>query len=283
MTLNDTKRYLQEVKSNFNSRDSDPILEFLDQKKQDMVSVDDQDCAKEIWCLEQIIRIQDGFINAFYQLKNGDYYKGWCSFEQVELKLQFLSRHFDTNSNIYQLNFIDKHTEKFQSIFPYKIFMSPEFVEKEKVCNICDKKISIRNPCGHRVGEIYDGEMCSRIVKKADLLSISFVENPVQKYSVPFTKDEETDEQIDHYNYQVVEYLIERLKAPFDGWDIDWQERRIPHEKFPDVGRNEKCPCDSGKKYKKCCLNKEGVLRPHCEFIFDNPPPDNMNTLEYTF
>jgi hypothetical protein len=24
----------------------------------------------------------------------------------------------------------------------------------------------------------------------------------------------------------------------------------------PKVGRNEPCPCDSGKKYKKCCLNK---------------------------
>jgi len=24
----------------------------------------------------------------------------------------------------------------------------------------------------------------------------------------------------------------------------------------PKVGRNEPCPCGSGKKYKKCCLNK---------------------------
>ncbi|WP_426807395.1 SEC-C metal-binding domain-containing protein [Streptococcus anginosus] len=22
------------------------------------------------------------------------------------------------------------------------------------------------------------------------------------------------------------------------------------------IGRNEKCPCGSGKKYKKCCLKK---------------------------
>jgi uncharacterized protein len=24
----------------------------------------------------------------------------------------------------------------------------------------------------------------------------------------------------------------------------------------PKVGRNDPCPCGSGKKYKKCCLNK---------------------------
>ena len=23
------------------------------------------------------------------------------------------------------------------------------------------------------------------------------------------------------------------------------------------IGRNDPCPCGSGKKYKKCCLNKE--------------------------
>lgn len=25
----------------------------------------------------------------------------------------------------------------------------------------------------------------------------------------------------------------------------------------PEVGRNDPCPCGSGKKYKKCCLNKD--------------------------
>lgn len=25
----------------------------------------------------------------------------------------------------------------------------------------------------------------------------------------------------------------------------------------PRVGRNDPCPCGSGKKYKKCCMNKE--------------------------
>jgi len=28
------------------------------------------------------------------------------------------------------------------------------------------------------------------------------------------------------------------------------QQRRVP----PRVGRNEPCPCGSGKKFKKCCL-----------------------------
>ena len=32
----------------------------------------------------------------------------------------------------------------------------------------------------------------------------------------------------------------------------------IPYIKSqPDVGRNDPCPCGSGKKYKKCCMDKE--------------------------
>jgi hypothetical protein len=26
------------------------------------------------------------------------------------------------------------------------------------------------------------------------------------------------------------------------------------------VGRNDRCPCDSGKKFKNCCMNKPGLL-----------------------
>jgi len=30
----------------------------------------------------------------------------------------------------------------------------------------------------------------------------------------------------------------------------------VPDGKAAKVGRNDPCPCGSGKKYKKCCLNK---------------------------
>lgn len=31
---------------------------------------------------------------------------------------------------------------------------------------------------------------------------------------------------------------------------------RVFKDRF-DCGRNRRCPCGSGKKYKKCCLNKK--------------------------
>ncbi len=35
----------------------------------------------------------------------------------------------------------------------------------------------------------------------------------------------------------------------------DWKAPESYHREVPKIGRNEPCPCGSGKKYKKCCLS----------------------------
>lgn len=39
---------------------------------------------------------------------------------------------------------------------------------------------------------------------------------------------------------------------------------------MPKIGRNEKCPCNSGKKYKSCCLTKDETKRAEEREMFDN-------------
>ena len=39
----------------------------------------------------------------------------------------------------------------------------------------------------------------------------------------------------------------------WDGDDEGYTEVAEPYRAPPKVGRNEPCPCGSGKKYKKCC------------------------------
>lgn len=41
-----------------------------------------------------------------------------------------------------------------------------------------------------------------------------------------------------------------------DGKDEDFDAPYIAENPYRDVGRNDPCPCGSGKKFKKCCLNK---------------------------
>ena len=62
--------------------------------------------------------------------------------------------------------------------------------------------------------------------------------------------------------------LAPELRERIDGWFAEWDARHrrtkeadasVQRKK---VGRNEPCPCGSGKKYKKCCLASDEAARP---------------------
>jgi hypothetical protein len=182
----------------------------------------------------------------------------------------------------FGLRLIQKYTEQFQCLFPYALFLSPAYVEKERRCSICDAVASLRSSCEHDLGEIYDGVMCLHRITMAELIEISFVTEPVQKYSVLFMKNPKTGQQVDHYDYFAVSYVVKALANPFHGWSIERTTMRHPHSRYRHVGRNSACPCGSGDKYKACCLREEGVLRPHMNFRFDEAPATSLGDVQYS-
>lgn len=242
--------------------------------KKRAVAQGDQDTAKLMWCYEQILGIQDNFVAAFRLMKDEAYYDAWVLLERVEIALGALNRHFESRDDEFKLEFIRKKLGQFQALFPYKLFLSPAFLYKEVACSICGSPISIRTSCGHRIGEIYDGEECVRLIKALELLEVSVVENPVQKYSVVFLTKAGTDggsPDDDHYDYSALQSAMILLREPFDEWDLQWTTRTYRHSSFRHVGRNESCPCGSGKKYKACCLPLPGVTLPHAQVLPSNP------------
>jgi uncharacterized protein YecA (UPF0149 family) len=50
--------------------------------------------------------------------------------------------------------------------------------------------------------------------------------------------------------YAVFEALPAWEKVP---GALNWAAEELKKLDLPKVGRNEPCPCGSGKKYKKCC------------------------------
>ena len=231
-----------------------------------------------------MLNIQLKYLEIFALLKKGEYHDAWIKLERCEIMLGSLKQHYTPDSNDkYFINFIYEQVKKLQSIYPYKLFMSPEIIALKKKCSICNKKVSIRNSCGHIKGKIYNGEECYHTVTKAEILSISIVENPGGKYRVLFAADPKTRRTIDHYDYSLLKYLIKRLKSPFDDWNYKALKKRHPHSKFKEYSRNDKCPCGSNKKYKYCCLKEDGIIMPHYEFEFSSPLPDELLKVEYNY
>ena len=254
MTINDIEELLKQRNANFNC---EIIENNLKELKQSEVEAGNQEKAKHIWCLEQILKIKTLFIEAFNLMKNNDFEKAWYNLDRCDIELSFLKHHFNYNNNEFDLLFIEKEIPKYQELFPYDYFSSRETIESDFTCSICGSSMGIRNKCRHKVGEIYNGEMCYRIVNNIELLGISIVKNPFDKYTILHVEGTE-------YNYSLLENLMEYLNSPFEEWGYDIELKRWNYKKtslYKNVGRNDKCPCGSGKKFKKCCLQKYNPVK----------------------
>lgn len=231
----------------------------------------DQESATAAWALETIGRAQDAFVSAFNMLRTEEFKGAWDSLDRAEVELSFLERHFVDEGDEFGLRHIRIYVPRFLSILPYKWGLSPAYVKKKVTCGICGARVTLRSDCGHVAGQIYDGEMCVRRVEEAKLLHISLVESPAQRYSV-------IDLDPSHRGFEPARYLAQGLRSPWDGWFVEREERRAFHPLFQNIGRNDRCPCASGRKYKHCCLLSETVF-PHFEFYFERHPPPGLPPL----
>ena len=67
----------------------------------------------------------------------------------------------------------------------------------------------------------------------------------------------DTIQEVSSWHGYSEEYLrsLEKELAEEENSRALWNEPDIAFNPYRDVGRNDPCPCGSGKKYKKCCLN----------------------------
>ena len=268
MKLIEIKDYLTDRDKRHNN---ESIAEELKNLKEIAISQKDEGTANEIWCLEQINKIHCLYLEAFNLIKGNDHYQAWCVYERIDILLAHLDDHFKYENNEYDLLFIEKYTSKLTKLFPYTYFMSREAVIKKSSCSICGKRMSIRNHCEHQVGKLYMGKLCCKVVGDIKFKAIAIVKNPVDKYAVIFPNGKE-------YNYFMLDQLFDNLKSPYDLWSLNISE--VLKEEYKGVGRNSKCPCGSGKKYKNCCKETKNELTDHYKISF--PDNENVKKLPYT-
>lgn len=230
--------------------------------------------AGAVWCLETIADAQDHYLRAWQAMREDRFYAAWCALEQVELALHFLARHFDDTANEYAITFLREHIPQWQSVFPYHFFISPGFLKTAIHCKVCDARLTPRHQCEHRLGEIYRGEMCFHVIKETELIEMSIVENPVQKYSVLFSPDW-------RYDYAVVHYIAAGLRSPWHSWRFTRSERRQLDPTYAAVGRNDRCPCGSGKKFKMCHASAAWSVTPHVEVGFEEGATPGLPAMQF--
>jgi hypothetical protein len=84
---------------------------------------------------------------------------------------------------------------------------------------------------------------------------IAFLRDHAEK-DFPFRHDE-----VSAGTYPAGDDVEVRITAHGSDWMLEPPLSMEPVVHGPKVGRNEPCPCGSGKKYKKCCLAKDEAAR----------------------
>lgn len=252
------------------------FVDLMARTKSAAVARGDESQAFQLWCAQTIASIQLGFISAFQNLKTGRFYDAWCQFERCEIDIASLNRHYPpTSEDPHRIGYIEQMISRWQSLYPYKVFFSPELLKKRVECSICGARVTPRSSCGHEKHGVYLGEMCYHKVTEVEVLGISLVQNPVQRYSVAFLSASDGGKGVDNYNYGNVEFVVRRVASAFHGWASQLTTRRIPASDVAGLDVSQPCPCLSGKQFGDCCNGKEELKVPHLQIqLFVQPEED---------
>ena len=124
--------------------------------------------------------------------------------------------------------------------------------------------------CEYKIGDYYCVSPlcdCNEVVLHS-FYAHSDLDNPV--WTIAYDHQSEEITEFEGISESDADEIVKKLKEPDEEIfskrhiAIKSELRYSLHDKFfkckkspRKIGRNEPCPCGSGKKYKKCCLDKD--------------------------
>lgn len=213
----------------------------------------------DIFVLERYVRMFGEYGLLWHQIANLNFSESWDTLQSI-FDLIRIVRRFST----IDVSALEDQLYALEKLYPYNVFFSMGAVVEQFECSICGEDIDSFK-CMHRRGELYRGQMALAIVRSIlQLDHIAMVKQPVDKRCV-ISYDNDAPE------FNVVRYLANLLSTrslnvlSFAG--AVWGKRIVANDQHREMGRNERCYCDSGEKYKKCCLGKAYFEQDHVQII----------------
>lgn len=248
----ETRRYCSEAK------------ELIDAFKCMAKLANDEKLANATFIFKQYIFFIDTYRVFWGMLESGEYKKSWDKLQDCISAISLMGR-FIGNNNLLCLQDIASHLFNLERLYPFTIFASSEFILLKESCNICKRDISDPQ-CEHIPGELYFGQVVQRVVEKMEFVGVALVKNPLDKRCIIEIQGDNPKK------FEAVETFLKYAKSPLHTFLIT--EIPIVFDVNKNTaGRNDACPCGSGKKYKKCCLPKKNNEGIHCHIKFSTLLP----------
>ena len=239
------------------------ILNYIEDKLQKSININDEDEANKYWYWKSTLLVKQNYFKVFELFKDNKFEEAWNLLENIEKHITIMLDNVEDCAYDFGVKYIQEKVNYIQKLFPYSLFFSREMVVLESHCSICEQKNSIRKSCHHIPGKLYMGKICQRIITKADLLGVSIVSNPKDKYAIAHINKKE-------YNYELLKYFLTNINDPYDDFVVE--ESYVLKVEYQGIDDNSICPCGSKIAYKDCCKGTSSERIVHKNIILKHKP-----------
>lgn len=217
----------------------------------------------ELFILEVLLNAHIDYVRYWTLLLSGSYGKSWIALQDFQDHLRILFRFLPSITQPKFLKFIEKQSAGLEKLYPFAVFCSIGGLAGTATCSICGKPINSFE-CDHIAGNLYRGRIAQGLVSSFSVREVSLTTNPLDKRCVLQLND-------DAVQFSLVRHLSELINSPtltplqFDS--VQFRDIPVTKKELAMVQRNDKCPCGSGDKFKKCCIDKTSVTKKHVDIV----------------
>ncbi len=260
------KSYYQGIVDfNFNSavQSADKLNKFINDYESSNCNNYPDEFYNDCFIFKELANLLSSYSEYWSQVCTGAYDQSWDALQDV-LDLLRTIKKFTIFDKTFLFKFLEKQALGLERLYPYKLFASTEIIVSKVECGICGNNIDSME-CDHIQGELYRGKLAYGIVREIkDCIAVALVENPANKRCKMGNIDGKPI-IFPCLNYLTESLLTKKVNPLF----ISHTEETVRRIQIKDsrIGRNEICSCGSGKKFKKCCINKDFAEKKHIEII----------------
>ncbi|MFJ2458432.1 SEC-C metal-binding domain-containing protein [Pseudomonas neuropathica] len=213
----------------------------------------------DIFVLERYVLLIGEYALLWRQIASSKFSESWITLQNAFDLIRLIRRFSNIDTSA-----IEDQLYALETLYPYKVFFSMGAVVEWFECSICGKDIDSFD-CNHRKGELYLGRIAYATARNiVQLDHIAIVDQPADKRCVISFSNEDNC-------FSAVRYLGELISSKklliscFGG--VAWGKRRLQNPEYKVLRRNELCYCQSGIKFKKCCINKAFTEQDHAQIL----------------
>ncbi len=217
----------------------------------------------DVYLLNRFINLMDSYSATWMNIAVSKFVDSWSSLQDSLDHLRSVKK-FSNGTGICLIDFLENQLIELEKLYPYNVFFSMGASVDLFECSICGKDIDSLE-CEHIKGELYRGEMAYGTAKGIGSIDhVAMVKHPQDKRCVVKYED-------DGPQFEPVIYLAGLLTSnelnPLSFHHLEFSKRREKNPDFKKLPRNEACYCGSGKKFKKCCIDKEYIEFDHIDIV----------------